>query len=511
MVVLSLSTVLLFYIIFIRKTNTKSTEREAPEPNGAWPIVGHLHLFGGSDQLFHRTLGAMADKYGPAFNIRLGTRRAFVVSSWEVAKECFTVNDKAFSSRPKTASVKHMGYNYKMFSLGPYGRFWREMRKISIHELLSNRRVEMMKDVRSLEINSGISELYGRWTKNSHQPVVVELTKWVDHMMLNMIVMMVAGKRYFGVEDEGQRCHKAIDDFFRLSGHFVVSDVIPFLWWLDLHGYEKQMKQTATDVDIVLGGWLDEHRKKRKQQNKDDVKDFIDAMLSLEDEGKLSDFEMDSDTIIKSTCLSILQGGTDATGVTLTWAFALLVNHPDVLKKLQDELDEQVGKDKQVDVSDIKNLPFLQAVIKETLRLCPPGPLLVPREATEDCKVAGYKVKAGTQLIVNAWKLQRDPSIWNDPSKYHPERFMSLDNKHVDVTGQQFLLVPFGSGRRSCPATTLALHVVHLTVARVVHSFDLVQPGGLPLDMTEGPGLTAPKKKPLEVHITPRLPSVLYT
>ncbi|KAL8225760.1 hypothetical protein R6Q57_018317 [Mikania cordata] len=145
---------------------------------------------------------------------------------------------------------------------------------------------------------------------------------------------------------------------------------------------------------------------------------------------------------------SILQGGTDATGVTLTWAFAQLVNHPNVLKKLQDELDEQVGKDRQVDVSDIKNLPFLQAVIKETHRLCPPGPLLVPREATEDCTVAGYNVKAGTQLIVNAWKLQRDPS------------------------------------RRSCPATTLALHVVHLIVARVVHSFDLVQPGGLQLDMT---------------------------
>ncbi|KAL8261225.1 hypothetical protein R6Q59_025274 [Mikania micrantha] len=464
MVLLSLSTVFLVYFIFIRKTNTLSTEREAPEPDGAWPIIGHLHLLGGSDQLLHRTLGAMADKYGPAFNIRLGTRRAFVVSSWEVAKECFTVNDKALVSRPKTAAAKHMGYNYKMFSLGPYSRFWREMRRISIHELLSNRRVEMMKDVRSLEINSGINE--------------------------------------------GQRCHKAIADFFRLSGHFVVSDFIPFLWWLDLHGYKKQMKQTATDLDILLEGWLDEHRKKRKHQNQDQVMDFIDVMLSLEDEGKLSNYENDSETIIKSTCLAMLLGGPEAPAVTLTWAFALLVNNPLILRKLQHELDEQVGKDRQVDESDIKNLPFLQAVIKETFRICPPGPLLVPREAIEDCKVAGYNVKAGTQLIVNAWKLQRDASIWNEPSKYHPERFMSLDYKHVDVTGQHFFLVPFGSGRRSCPATTFALHVIHLIVARLVHSFDLVQPEGLPVDMSEGHGLTAPKKKPLVVLITPRLPSM---
>ncbi|KAL8261227.1 hypothetical protein R6Q59_025276 [Mikania micrantha] len=238
--------------------------------------------------------------------------------------------------------------------------------------------------------------------------------------------------------------------------------------------------------------------------------DFIDVMLSLEDEGKLSNYENDSDTIIKSTCLAMLVGGTEAAAVTLTWAFALLVNNPLVLRKLQHELDEQVGKDRQVDESDIKNLPFLQAVIKETFRICPPGPLLVPREAIEDCKVAGYNVKAGTQLIVNAWKLQRDASIWNEPLKYHPERFMSLDYKHVDVTGQNFFLVPFGSGRRSCPATTLALHVIHLIVARLVHSFDMVQPEGLPVDMTEGHGLSAPKKKPLVVLITPRLPSRLY-
>nr|XP_043638513.1 xanthotoxin 5-hydroxylase CYP82C4-like [Erigeron canadensis] len=516
--------VLCFSLLFLTYTFTRRTKfksktinKEAPELGGAWPIIGHLHLLGGGDKLLYRTLGAMADKYGPAFNIRLGTRRAFVVSSWEVAKECFTINDKALASRPKTAAVKHMGYNYAVFGFAPYTPFWREMRKIATLELLSNRRLEMLKDVRMLEISSGINELYRKWNENSCEPVVVGLDKWLEHMMLNIVVMMVAGKRYFGAgnggDAEAERCHKAITDFFRLIGIFVVSDAIPFLSWLDLQGYEKQMKQTAEDLDLVLGGWLHEHRKKREldlEGNKNDVKDFIDVMLSLEEDGQLSNSEHDVDTSIKSTCLALILGGSDTTAGTLVWAISLLVNHPDVLRKMQQELDDQVGRERQVDESDVKNLVFLQAVIKETLRLYPAGPLLGPREAMEDCTVAGYNVKAGTRLIVNIWKLQRDERVWDKPTEFQPERFLSLAHENVDLRGQQFVLMPFGSGRRSCPGATFGLQVLHLTLARLVHGFDLGQPGGVPVDMTESPGMTIPKLKPLEVLLTPRLPRELY-
>ncbi|KAF5817830.1 putative cytochrome P450 [Helianthus annuus] len=495
LVVLSLPILLLFiYVIFINQTKSKSKEKEAPELRSDWPIIGHLHLLGGGDKLLYRILGSMAAKYGPAFNIRLGAHRSLVVSSWEVAKECFTVNDLALASRPKTAAVKHMCYNYAMFGMGPYTPYWREMRKIVTLELLSNRRLEMLKHIRSTEITCGINELYGRWKENSHQPVVVELNKWLEHIMLNIIMMMVAGKRYFGVAsggDEAAKCHEAIIDFFRLCGLFVVSDAIPSLGWLDLQGYEKQMKKTGKDFDLVLGGWLEEHRQKRKlclERNKlVDAKDFIDVMLSLEDEKQLHNIEHDSDTIIKSTCLSMILGGSDTTAVTLTWAISLLLNHPDVLKKLQQELDDH-----------------------ETLRLYSAGPLLAPREAREDCTIAGYNVKAGARLIINVWKLQRDETVWRDPSKFQPEWFIGVGHEHIDVRGHQFVLVPFGLGRRSCPGISFALQVLHLTLARLVHSFDLGQPGGLPVDMSEGPGMTLPKKKPLEVLLTPRLPSSIY-
>ncbi|KAK3231503.1 hypothetical protein Dsin_003384 [Dipteronia sinensis] len=504
---------LLYNALLKRSTKSilvsKNTSNKAPEPDGAWPIIGHLHLLGGGDQLLYRTLGAMADKYGPAFTIRLGSRNAIVVSSCEVAKECFTINDKALASRPMTAAAKHMGYNYAVFGFAPYSSFWREMRKISTLELLSNRRLEVLKHVRTSEVDMGVRELYNLWTTNNSRPVLVELKSWFEDLTLNVVVRMVAGKRYFGASaattcdddrDEARQCQRAINKFFHLIGIFTVSDALPFLWWLDLQGHEKAMKKTAKELDAILEGWLEEHRQRRLSGGikSEDEQDFIDVMLSLEEEGQLSNFQYDSNIGIKSTCLAIILGGSDTSAGTLTWAVSLLLNNPHMLKKAQEELDQLVGMERQVNESDIKNLVYLQAIIKETLRLYPAGPLLGPREAMEDCTVNGYRVAAGTRLIVNVWKIQRDPRVWTNPSAFQPERFLT-SHPHVDVRGQQFELIPFGSGRRSCPGASFALQVLHLTLARLLHGFDISTPLiDQPVDMTESPGLTIPKATPLE-------------
>ena len=206
---------------------------------------------------------------------------------------------------------------------------------------------------------------------------------------------------------------------------------------------------------------------------------------------------------------SLLIGGYDTAMVTLTWAVSLLLNNRHVLRKAQDELEKHVGKNRQVNESDVKNLTYLRAIIKETLRLYPAAPLNGPHEAIEDCTVAGFHISAGTRLFVNLWKLQRDPSIWSDPLEFQPERFIE---KHVDVDiwGRNFELIPFGSGRRACPGTTLALQVLHLTLAQLLHGFELGTVSDLPVDMTESPGLTNTKAKPLEVTFRPRLAPSLY-
>ncbi|KAK9270393.1 hypothetical protein L1049_025972 [Liquidambar formosana] len=207
--------------------------------------------------------------------------------------------------------------------------------------------------------------------------------------------------------------------------------------------------------------------------------------------------------------MGFLTGGTGTSTVTLTWALSLLLNNRQALEKVQKELDIHIGRERQVEESDIKNLVYLQAILKETWRLHPPAPILAPHESMEDCTVGGYHVPKGTRLVVNAWKIHRDPSVWADPCEFRPERFLTT-HKDVDVRGQHFELLPFSSGRRMCPGITLALQMNLLTLASMLHGFEFATISNAPVDMSEIFGLTSGKATPLEVLLTPRLHSNLY-
>ena len=207
---------------------------------------------------------------------------------------------------------------------------------------------------------------------------------------------------------------------------------------------------------------------------------------------------------------NLILGGVDSTPVTITWALSLLLNHLESLKLAQEELDLHVGREKWVEESDIKNLVYLQAIIKETLRLYPPGPLSVPRQAIEDCTLAGYYVRKGTILFVNIWKLHRDPRIWVEPNEFKPDRFLNA-HAEVDVRGKHFEYIPFSSGRRSCPGTSAAMRTISLTLARVLQGFNLSTHRNEPVDMSEGlGGLILAKATPLKVILSPRLSDRLY-
>ncbi|KAI4327514.1 hypothetical protein L6164_019964 [Bauhinia variegata] len=216
-----------------------------------------------------------------------------------------------------------------------------------------------------------------------------------------------------------------------------------------------------------------------------------------------------ADTINKATCLNII-AGSDSIAVAITWALCLIVNNTHVLKKAQDELDIHIGKHRKVKESDMKNLVYLQAIVKESLRLYPVNGLISLLAAIEDCTLStGYYVPAGTHLMVNIWKIHRDERLWPEPDEFQPERFLG-GHKDVDVKGQNFELLPFGSGRRSCPGMALSLQVLHLTLAALLHSFEIATPSNEPVDMTESIGLTHMKATPLEVLLIPRLNSKHY-
>ncbi|KAK8561190.1 hypothetical protein V6N12_048264 [Hibiscus sabdariffa] len=256
-------------VVTILVKGIKEQQRRPPEPAGAIPLLGHLHRLG-KNKLLHITLADMANKYGPAFSIR---------------------------------------------TCGPYGQYWRIMRKIVTVELLSSRRLELLEHVPDTETN-----------------------------------------RHCGAKgscnEESRRFQKALGDFMYLIGVFLVSDAVPFRGWLDVvMGNVGKMKRAAKELDFVLGSWVNEHRERRHNEDSKGEKDFIDVMLSIMDESNVPSQE--ADVTIKATCLTLVLGGADTTMVTLTWALSLLLNNRHVLKKAQDELDTHVGKQRQVDESDI--------------------------------------------------------------------------------------------------------------------------------------------------------------
>ncbi|KAF2324452.1 hypothetical protein GH714_014301 [Hevea brasiliensis] len=441
-----------------------------------WPIP----LLAGSFPP-HITLGNLADHYGPIFTIKLGVHPTLVVSNLEMAKECLTTNDKAFASRPKSLAREILGYDCSMFGFAPYGEYWRQMRKIATVELLSNHRLEKLKHVREAEVKAAVEGLHKRWkeSRSSSNEFVAEMKRWFSDVTLNVILKINT------------------------------SDALPFLRWLDLGGVERAMKKTAKELDDLMQGLLEEHKQKKASGTANaEEEDFIDVLLStLNDAEDLS--RRDADTINKATCLTLILAASDTTTITLTWTLSLLLNNPDVLKKAQCELDIHVGKERQVKESDMKNLVYLQAIIKESFSLYPAAPLSVPHESIEDCTVGGYHIPAGTRLIVNISKIHRDSRVWLNPSEFQPERFLTT-HKNIDVKGQNFELIPFSSGRRMCPGVSFALQVLNLTLATLLHAFQIVTPSGKPVDMSESAGLTNLKATPLEAVLTPRLSAHLY-
>ncbi|KAJ8450746.1 hypothetical protein Cgig2_021218 [Carnegiea gigantea] len=492
--------------LVLKNYRNQTQKKIAPESGGAWPIVGHLPLLGAS-RLPHRALAAMADTYGPIFTIRLGVKRALVISSSELARECLLTNGKAVLGRPKSINGELLGYNYAMFAFGPYGSYWRHTRKLVMLELLSNHRLSMLSHVWKLEIKMLVNDLYALWGANKSESnmVLVDLKQRFGELAMNTIVRIISGKKFAVGSEEGKEFNEAISEFMERIGFFVIGDALPFLRWMDLGGQEKAMKRNFKKLDDIIQSWLDEHKQKRSM---DDDQDFMDVMLQVIDHKAIKDCNYDADTINKATCLSMIAGGSDTTSATLTWAISLLLNNPHVLRRAQDELATEVGRDRQIDESDIPRLVYLQAIVKETLRLYPGGPL-IPRESNEDCTISGHYIETGTRLIVNLHKIFRDPQIWEDPLKFQPERFLGT-YKDVDVRGQDFKLIPFGSGRRICPGMSFALQMLHLGLASFLHAFEVSTPSDAPVDMSERFGLTILKAEPLEVLIAPILSSKAY-
>ncbi|KAJ4820185.1 cytochrome P450 family 71 polypeptide [Rhynchospora pubera] len=471
-----------------KATNTRSKLRIPPGP---WtlPIIGSLHHLVRS-KLPHRTLYNLARSHGPVMLLRAGQTDLVIITSREAAEEVMKTHDANFSDRPLlfTANMCNSGCDI-VFSNGPY---WRQLRRICVNGLLSSKKVKSLSSIQHEEVSHMLKSLSTFSDKKSP----VKLIEKVSDVSNNIVARVTFGGRFTRKEV----FLKALKEVTEQVSWFSLSDFFPSLSQMDVKMKTKSLR-TYRILDTLTEEIVQEHLAMQKQQQINREEDIeynlvYDLIKAMEDGNGGLPITFDS---VKAVILDMFAGGTDTTTTTVEWTMAELVKHPEIMAKVQAEIRHVVGEKTDIDDNDIIKLNYLKLVIKETLRLHPPLPLLIPRQCNETSQILGYSISSGARVIINGWALGRDPENWSDADKFIPERF---EGSRVDLKGNNFEFVPFGAGRRSCPGMGFGMAVIEITLSRLLLHFDWKLPDGVKpndLDMTEEFGVVCHKKSPLSL------------
>ncbi|XP_072968969.1 cytochrome P450 78A9-like [Typha angustifolia] len=465
-----------------------------PGPRGL-PVLGSMGLMAG---LAHRKLAAVADATGAKrlMAFTLGDTRAVVTADPDVAREILT--SSAFADRPVKESAYGLMF-HRAIGFAPYGVYWRSLRRIAAVHLFSPKQItasavhrseiaaQMVKALKSSDALTG-----------AHQ---IEVRKVIKLASLNNIMWSVFGKKY-EIEEESaemEELRSMVEEGYHLLGRVNWSDHLPFLARFDLQRIRSRCDRLVPRVNSFVNRIIDEHRAGNDEEE-ETARDFVDVLLSLEGSDMLSDPDM------VAVLWEMIFRGTDTVAVLIEWVLARLVLHQDVQARVHEELDRVVTPHRAVTERDTAYLAYLQAVVKEVLRLHPPGPLLSwARLATSDVRVAGHLVPAGTTAMVNMWAITHDPRVWDEPDEFRPGRFVGVGPVELPVTGSDLRLAPFGSGRRSCPGKSLAMSTVSYWVAYLLHEFQWLPPAdGTRVHLGEVLRLSCEMAAPLKVTLRPR-------
>ncbi|PHT42452.1 hypothetical protein CQW23_16477 [Capsicum baccatum] len=414
-----------------------------------------------------------------------------------MAKQILRTHDLAFASRPVTMLGKIICYNCKDIAFSPYGDYWRQMRKLTVLELLSAKMVKSFSSIRHDELSHLLS------TIESMVGSPINLSDKFFWFMNSATCRSTFGEACKDQNGLIMLIHRALS----LSGGFELADLFPSRTFLHgISGMKSKLVETRKKVDVVLDNIITVHRENRANgkncNGESGTEDLIDVFLRVMENGEFQ-FPLTDDNI-KAVILDMFVAGSDTSSSTAIWALVEMMKSPSVMEKAQAEVREAFKEKKTYDDdTDLEKLSYLKLVVKETLRLHPPTPLLVPRECREETKIDGFTIPLKSKVLVNVWAIGRDPESWENPECFMPERF---ENSSIEFTGNHFQLLPFGAGRRICPGMQFGMALVTLPLAHLLYKFDWKLPEGInasDLDMTESNGITARKENDLYLIATP--------
>ncbi|KAG5245724.1 cytochrome P450 family protein [Salix suchowensis] len=436
---------------FLIEDKKKQYKNLHPSPF-ALPVIGHLHLM---KQPIYRTIHNLSQKYGPIMSLRFGSRFVVIVNSPEAVED-------------------YLNYNFTTMGAANYGDHWRNLRRIGNNEIFAPKRLNGFQELRKKEVKNLMKRVSRVSEENAWK---VELRSMILDLTFNIVMTMLAGKRYYG-EDHAE---------FAKETH--LGDLFPILSNIDYNGFVKRMKTLSKNMDLFLQRLIEEHRADRDRNT------MVNHLLALQETQPLIQEYPKKEVHEPAGIMAV--AGTRTSAASLEWAICNLLNNRHVLKKAKEELDTQLGQDHLIEEQDISKLHYLQGIISENLRLYPVAAMLVPHVASDYCTIGGYDVPPGTMVFANAWSIQRDPQVWDDPLNFKPERF--LNGK-----AEAYKVMPFGLGRRSCPGEGLAHRLMTLTLGSLIQCFDWDTVDGKEINMDEKVATLMSRVHPLEVVLKAR-------
>lgn len=475
------------YRIVNRSSLTAANKRRIPGPRGL-PLIGSMKLMANS--LAHHRIAAAAEacKAKRLMAFSLGDTRVIVTCNPDVAREI--LNSSVFADRPVKESAYSLMFN-RAIGFAPYGVYWRTLRRIAATHLFCPKQIRGAEEQRR-QIASEMVTLFALHNQSFH---VRQLLKRAS---LNNMMASIFGRKYNlnSTSNEVEQLRALVEEGYDLLGSLNWSDHLPWLADFDPQKIRVRCSNLVPKVNRFVARIISQHRHKTNCE----TQDFVDVLLSLQGADKISDSDM------IAVLWEMIFRGADTVAVLMEWILARIVLHPDVQQRVHDELDEIVGRSRRVDESDVMNMTYLLAVIKEVLRLHPPGPLLSwARLAITDTTIDGYDVPKGTTAMVNMWAITRDPQEWPDPLEFMPHRFVTKEGEvEFSVLGSDLRLAPFGSGRRTCPGKNLGLTTVSFWVATLLHEFEWLPSDQNTVDLSEILKLSCEMANPLSVKIRPR-------
>ncbi|KAF3448493.1 hypothetical protein FNV43_RR09206 [Rhamnella rubrinervis] len=478
---------LLFFILKKFKTSSAITLPPGPYP---WPILGNILQIGKDHP--HLSFTRFAETHGPLISLKLGNQLLIVGSSHAAATEILKIQDRNLSGRyvPHVAPAKSpLLNNLSLGWVGECNEYWRNLRTVCRGELFSSKSITSQACIREKKV-SEMLELVGKM-----QGQVVKIRDLVSAVVFNMLSNVLVSRDLIDLKNESLNgeVSKLLRNMLEVASSPNISDIYPILAPFDLHGLKKKSEELFHRSSKLWEPIIKERKEKRKiGTNASTQQDFLDALI----ENGCPDVQ------INMLLLELFSAGTDTSSSTIEWTLAELIKNPRCMNIVKEELAREINSqeddDGLVKESNLPNLTYLQACIKEALRLHPPAPLLLPHRAVESCQVMKYTIPKDSMVLVNFWAIGRDPKNWEEPLVFKPERFISSSS--LDYKGNDLQFIPFGAGRRICPGLPMASKHVPLVVASLLHSFNWSLPHGMDpkdLDMSEKYDLTMMKELPL--------------